>query len=599
MKLSDIQGQYKVVTPASTGSVTPTNSLKLSNIGNNVKVIKKGSTSTGKSIAETLANKVLPAVVGGMSIVGQGASLFAKKMGDSGIIKKVTDAEYNYASKAKDALKGTLESFSKDISETASRRKTQSPGSTALQIAGAAAKGTFGAFSAPFTPAIQGVVNKISDIPAVQKVATGDFGEAVSLGQKDIGDKINQIKQKFPEASADIESLYNLALLYGGSKTFEPAGKMASEAAAPIVEETKAIAGDIKGATKQNIVDPLVRKMTYKTEQSINKDVLSYFKKGVKPSIRGQETIGKAKVYEGLVVGAADAINENKASLKFTTPEGETVAGKNPQNLVQFQDAIDQTKKAILKKYDALAKASGEAGGTVDVAKVVAPELQPIIQSKALAITNPKAIEYAKNLQTRLNETGGLDATTAQEVIQNFNEALKYYYRNPTYEATSQVAIDAMVANLVRKELDRVIESTGGTGYQALKNQYGALSTIERDVVHRNIVEARKNVKGLIDFTDFASGAELVSGLATMSPEKIITSGVIKVLQTYYKYLNTPNRAVKKMFDTIEKSQQQSIESATKATPTGKTFEPKSATGKALSGVKKKFKKPRIDKVAL
>jgi hypothetical protein len=135
-----------------------------------------------------------------------------------------------------------------------------------------------------------------------------------------------------------------------------------------------------------------------------------------------------------------------------------------------------------------------------------------------------------------------------------------------------------MIANNIRTSLDNVITNATGEGYSALKKVYGSLKSIEKDVAHRSIVDARKNVKGLIDFTDIFSAGDIISGIATMNPAQIAKGGFQKAIATVYKKLNDPNRTIKKMFQGAEKYIQR------KETP----FTPKSYTGKAVQSMKGK-----------
>src|SRR3990167_2637377 len=113
---------------------------------------------------------------------------------------------------------------------------------------------------------------------------------------------------------------------------------------------------------------------------------------------------------------------------------------------------------------------------------------------------------HFKNLQDRLNRVKNLDATTAQEVVKNYNESLQAFYKNPTYETASRAAVDAMIANKIRETLDKTIYNLTGGQYQVLKNKYGALKAVEKDIIKASLRDARKNIKGLIDYTDILSG---------------------------------------------------------------------------------------------
>ena len=318
----------------------------------------------------------------------------------------------------------------------------------------------------------------------------------------------------------------------------------------------KPIAPALDEATKlstlgDNTVN-LAKKLTQRSEKQIASSVLGNYKAGVKPLINAKTTPSLAAKYDEKVVNAVKTIKDNKAGLVFTDEAGAPITGQSPKTLQQFSDAVEQTKKTVFSQYDDLAKKAGEAGVRVEVAPI-GTELDTVINNKALALTNPKAIKYAQELQDRLANTGALDATTAQEVIQNYNKSLEAFYRNPSYDNASQAAIDSLVANKMRETLDTGISGMTGTQYSALKAQYGALKAIEKDVIKAAIRDARKNTKGLIDMTDVFSGGQVVNGILSMNPGMIASGATQKGIAAFYKYLNNPNRAINALFKEADK----------------------------------------------
>lgn len=302
---------------------------------------------------------------------------------------------------------------------------------------------------------------------------------------------------------------------------------------------------------KDTSLTNIAKQLTQKSEKQIEKAVVKSFEKGVKPLLPGRTTLSKATDYKEDIVNAVKTINQNKPNLKFTDEIGDVVTSRNPKSLQEFSDAIEQTKGAVYRQYDDLARRAGEEGLKIKVSEI-GDELNTVINSKALQLTNPKAIKYAEELKDRLVATGQIDAKTTQEVIQHYNKSLDAFYRNPNYDTASQAAIDAMVANRIRKSLDEGITGLTGESYKALKNQYGALKTIEKDVVKATLRDARKNAKGLLDYTDILTGGDIIGGIMTLSPTAIARGVTARGIKEFYKFLNDPNRAISKMFDLIE-----------------------------------------------
>lgn len=197
---------------------------------------------------------------------------------------------------------------------------------------------------------------------------------------------------------------------------------------------------------------------------------------------------------------------------------------------------------------------SNMGGAWVDLTPI-AGELEKIAGDKAVRDFHPNIQRHAEELAARLQDRQAYSPLEAQRVIQNLNASLKAFNRNPTYENAVLASVDNMVVNNLRRELDGVIEETVAPGYQGLKNQYGALKSIEKDVVNRSIVEGRKNVGGglLGNFGDLFSAEEVLRGVLTMRPGAVATGVGIKGMIELAKRYRDPNRAVMKMFEDAER----------------------------------------------
>lgn len=89
-----------------------------------------------------------------------------------------------------------------------------------------------------------------------------------------------------------------------------------------------------------------------------------------------------------------------------------------------------------------------------------------------------------------------------------------------------------------------------------MKKRYGALKSIEGDVNKRLVVDARKNTKGLLDYSDIYSAQQLTEGILTHNPVAIMKGTVGYGVKQAIKKTNDPNLTVKNMFlrvDNIKK----------------------------------------------
>lgn len=333
-----------------------------------------------------------------------------------------------------------------------------------------------------------------------------------------------------------------------GGYTYE-AGEKIAKGEAPTPGLTTAI-----GAVAPPIVEGVINKFKSKPfDVMLSSTIKKGMDSGIKPSVQSKgTTAGQGKVYYEKAQKAVETIIDNKPNLEFVSDEGDIIKGVLPKSLAEFSDSIGQTKKNIFTQYDALAQSAGQHGATVELAPV-AKELGSLINNKVINDLNPNVVEYAKAKVAALTNRNAYTTAEAQEAVTVLNNSLKAFYSNPSYETASKAAVDAMIANKMRQSLDDVIEKTSGAGYQELKKTYGALKAIEKDVTHRTTIDARKNIKGLVDFSDIYSGSTLVHGLLTMHPATIASAATAKGISSYIKWRNNPNKIVADMFNKSEK----------------------------------------------
>lgn len=272
--------------------------------------------------------------------------------------------------------------------------------------------------------------------------------------------------------------------------------------------------------------------------------------KAVRPSSAGKRAASDLVKFDDNSILAVKSIITNKAKLRLVDEFGEAVTEQLPQNVRQFADSIEQTRGIIYNQYDNLAKQAGEAGAQVDLKGVANEVIDAITDPRFVSLEDqaPEIADYLLKRATVLEKRGFYTAEQAQQAVKNYNATLKSFYSNPTYENYAKASIDAMIANNLRKGLDDVIENLTGAEYSALKKQYGALKAIEADVVKRAVVDARKNAKGLLDFTDVLTGGNLLTGLLTFNPAQAAKGGFGIAIKNYLKMLNDPNRNIRNMF---------------------------------------------------
>lgn len=339
------------------------------------------------------------------------------------------------------------------------------------------------------------------------------------------------------------------------------------------------IATPILATGAKILTKPFAAKQVKQLDSKISQTITRGINKAIRPSVSKKEMYGQVTKYRKQAKTTVEEIIKNKDQLNLVDSKGRTVEGL-PQNLDQFSQAIEQTKRSLFEEYDALIRETEKPrfkrdltypmkeGETAVLQKgeypiittkgvdinlnPVALELRKIIKNKTLQDLSPETIDYAVTRIEALKTRGKYSARETQEAIQFLNESLENYYRDPTPTMKGRALVDSLIANHLRKQLDMAIQNVTGKEYQVLKTKYGALREIERDVTKRAIVDARKNVKGLIDFSDVYTGYHIVKGVLAMEPSTLTAGAVAKAIAHYIKVRNDPNRMVKSMFKDAE-----------------------------------------------
>lgn len=276
------------------------------------------------------------------------------------------------------------------------------------------------------------------------------------------------------------------------------------------------------------------------TGKTLNETIDQGIAKGVKPTIYGKQTMPRVQEFYDKAKIAVKTIAENKDKINLVDANGEQI--QRPKTLVDFAKAIDATKKNIYADYHAMATKAGDKGAWFDANDVV-NKIDKATKDKGLV---PEVREYAASLKPELIELAGESPEIIERRIQHYNESLTGFYEGRVSKEKARV--DASIAQAMREQLDKIIEESVGPGYQGLKNKYGALKTIEKDVNKRAVVEARKSEKGFYDISDIFTGGEIVAGVLSANPA-LIAKGTAGIgIKAMIKKINNPNRYIEKMF---------------------------------------------------
>lgn len=271
--------------------------------------------------------------------------------------------------------------------------------------------------------------------------------------------------------------------------------------------------------------------------------------KGVKPTVVGKRTLGKRDAFYEKSTNAIKTIADLKDQLKITDPiTGEAIDGA-PKSVAQGAQATDQGLKLIWKQSENLMKEAGKEGASFDAS----PTIKTLTEMSKNIGHSPEIRKYAKSLIPEIKELNGQNPEVVAQRIAELNKSLEGYYKGNVSNA--RATVDAAAAAEMRKAMDASIEKVlEGAGNQTLRNQYGELKALDKEMQHRATVVGRQAPKSLFGgITDVGAISELVRGLVRMSPADLASSFAIKGLGEYIKKLNSPDANVAKMFDAAYK----------------------------------------------
>lgn len=336
------------------------------------------------------------------------------------------------------------------------------------------------------------------------------------------------------------------------------AGPLAGRVLGPVGERLPGVPGSeaaisgVKSVTQpvfDRLSDAIAERRASKAEQFIR----DTFERTTRQTVK--RTPEELTDYRNKARQAINSIVGNKKNLAYTDAAGEEVAaGRIPQSLEDFTQAISQTKESIFERYNAQQQAAGRAGAKVDQSPIVRNLLS--VSNDPVTMTHfPSKAEYARQMAERIILNPDLSTADAERAIRLYNSKLTAHYTNPLASEVGHAAVDDIIVKGLRRGLDRTVETVTGPGYQDLKNEYGALKEIQRDVVKATGVESRKQTGGglLGRLGDIATIGELMHGVATLNPHAFVGAAGIKLATKMVERARMPNRAVKKMFEAAEK----------------------------------------------
>jgi hypothetical protein len=249
------------------------------------------------------------------------------------------------------------------------------------------------------------------------------------------------------------------------------------------------------------------------------------------------------------ITTAVDSLIEAKNSIRFRDAEGnELPSGRVPRTLDEFVQGIDQLKTQIFDQYDDLAIRQGGQGVRVPLQPAI-NQLRQLAAEPQVAHVNPNLARQAEEMAQRWEAAASYSPKEMQNVVQSLNQQLKALLRNPTQEAFSHNTMMSQVLGTLRNTLNQTMATAlQGPQYQALRNRYASLASIESDVANALRRHAARSPGLIHQAGNLGFWADALYGIATFNPKAIGYAAAIKGSQEINRYLRSPNRAVTRLF---------------------------------------------------
>lgn len=243
----------------------------------------------------------------------------------------------------------------------------------------------------------------------------------------------------------------------------------------------------------------------------------------------------------------------NKDSLGITDKNGEV---KLPSDYT-FADTVKAQNarlKQIYADYSAKASEADKMKFTANLKKdvgAIKTQLETTLNN-TISSGNKAAIQgKIKELKSILDKPY-IDPLTIQTYIEDLGKEARVGGGSaPTFKNIQA----ANIGGVLRGALDKSVNSTGGVGYQDLRNVYKAHKTIQSQLLQAAKSELNKTPGWTDRMANLGMTAEGINFLMTHDPHAIAVGLGIKGATWYTKWLRSPHRALSNMFKEVEKAQ--------------------------------------------
>jgi len=399
---------------------------------------------------------------------------------------------------------------------------------------------------------------------AVQKVipVAQSIDEAVG---SPVGTFLEKYESLDDKSKRDIDSLLGISglavdIATAGTtkKVGEIAGRQAVETAGKVAERTfdttKSVTERIKNV--RNALPLRETPIATSVKEGITKKISDVKDFKNNPNITG--ALDDIKIMVGLP-GDTPSVDMTFRAVKPRIKKGMNLAraksqmelanktivenGFTPTDLKSYADAVYDTKKKVWGEISNGLKAGEEAGKEIDLVEI-AIKILDRAEDPALLRTNPNAAKQLTKIAEDLIRQGdNISIIDAERTKQLLNAELDGLFGELDLSKQAKEAkklITREIGDQLNKKLSDLPDE-----FKDLKIKYGALSSIENDILKRAIVFERQNPEGL---ADILTKTQAVADLFTGGVKAKARAAARLTLGRQLKKANDSNELIKRAF---------------------------------------------------
>ncbi len=235
----------------------------------------------------------------------------------------------------------------------------------------------------------------------------------------------------------------------------------------------------------------------------------------------------------------------------------EQTLGKPIASVDDALQAAQIAKKDIWQQYQQRLGPAARLGAVID-GNTIADAMVSSIDRRT-ALQNPGLVARVKATANTYRQPIPIDA--AEEFLQSANKDLNtYYVKNKVgrqvAENDPETASTVAEAAALRAQLYQKLDQVSGPGAAQLKQSYGALSNMEKELYGRQLVSARQNPESLSEQLSTVRGAgKIAKGVLTMSPGDVVEGAQNIAVSHALKARNTSDAIIARAFQKVQPAQ--------------------------------------------